>query len=128
MKEKFCGKVIQKSGLTIESIEIPLRKGLLLKLSLRGEKMIKDLAKQIIDDTSVLIENGLTKKKASNLYTHIKKTLYLWLLNHLCSYDTTSFRFALTFAGEKDQKGLNNLLDEEEAVSIDFQKPIEWYE
>ena len=128
MKEKFCGKILQKSGLTIESIEIPLRQDLLLKLSPTGEKMIKDLAKQIVDDTSVFVENGLTKKKAINLYTHIKKTLYIWLLNQLCSYETTSFRFALTFAGEKDQKGLTNLLDAEDAVSIDFTKPIEWYE
>lgn len=128
MKENFCGKILQKSGLTTESIETPLRQGLLLKLSPTGEKNIKDIAKQIIDDTRVFIENGLTKKKASNLYTHIKKTLYIWLLNQLCSYDTTSFRFALTFAGEKNQKGLTNLLDDIDAVSVDFAKPIEWHE
>jgi hypothetical protein len=128
MKENFCGKVIQKSGLTIESIETPLRQGLLLKLSSVGEKTVNDLAKQIIEDTSTFIENGLTKKKASNLYTHLRKILYTWLLNQLCSYETTSFRFAITFAGEKDQKGLINLLNDEDAVSIDFERPIDWYE
>jgi len=128
IKKILCGKVLQKSGLTIESIETPLRYGLLLKLSPSGEKAINKVAKDIIEDTKVTIENGLTKKQAINLYTHIRKTLYLWLLSQLCSYEPTAFRFALTFAGEENQKGLTNLLDDNDAILIDFAKPIEWYE